>query len=105
MDDNNMTQLARMVNGLLGTYVYVERPDSYGIEYFKNIDSTYTYKRIIEEVGGPNGLFGSGIMTPYWEIEFGQYVAVYANISNENSKIFKIILCDSKNEIEKYLGK
>lgn len=62
------------VAGILASYKYVDR--DINLEYFYKLNNTSTYEQILEEIGEPNGQFGSGIIYQYYEIDNNLYVSI-----------------------------
>lgn len=46
------------------------------IDYFYNLSADTTYEEIVNEIGKPNGMMGSGIMMPYYKAD-DQYIALW----------------------------
>lgn len=87
------------VHGLPAIYCEVTRASDYSLEYFKNIDETYTESQIIADVGEPNGSSGIGNQTEYWEVDEGFVVITF---TNDDETIFSVRLCDSEGTLETY---
>lgn len=102
MDDDNMKVVGRKVRGVVASYTQIERDDDYCLDYFRKIDETYSYSRIVDEVGERNGLVGSGVSNPYWIVD-DKYVLVIWGSDHEN--ILKVVLCDQDKEIEDFYVK
>lgn len=85
--------------GLSAIYYDIERPDYYSLDYFCNIDGTYTYQRIINEIGEPNGTFGSGIVRDYWKVD-DKYILIHYN--HESGIVLKVQQCNTE-EVEEDL--
>ncbi len=86
----------------IASYTQIERDDDYCLDYFRKIDETYSYSRIVDEVGESNGLVGSGVSNPYWIVD-DKYVLVIWGSDHEN--ILKVVLCDQDKEIEDFYVK
>lgn len=99
MNDDNMKVVGRKVRGGFASYTQIERDDDYCLDYFRKIDETYSYSRIVDEVGERNGLVGSGVSNPYWIVD-DKYVLVIWGSGHEN--ILKVVLCDRDKEIEDF---
>lgn len=48
------------VSGILASYMHFDM--KINLEYFYELDNASTYKQILEEIGEPNGQFGSGMI-------------------------------------------
>ena len=77
------------VAGILASYKYVDR--DINLEYFYKLNNTSTYEQILEEIGEPNGQFGSGIIYQYYEIDNNLYVSILFS-SSENKGYDNITL-------------
>lgn len=77
------------VSGILASYMHFDR--KINLEYFYELDNTSTYEQILEEIGEPNGQFGSGMIYKYYEIDNNLYVSILFS-SNKNKVYDKITL-------------
>lgn len=66
---------AKKVRGLKTKYTYYNR--SLSEKDFYQFDYNTTYEEIVEHFGLPNGVVGSGILLPYYELNNGKF-AVYS---------------------------
>lgn len=65
----------KKVRGLKTKYTYYNR--SLSEKDFYQFDYNTTYEEIVEHFGLPNGVVGSGILLPYYELNNGKF-AVYS---------------------------
>lgn len=88
------------VSGILASYKYVDR--DINLEYFYKLNNTSTYEQILEEIGEPNGQFGSGIIYQYYEIDNNLYVSIlFSGSENEEyDKISLIRLCTQEEVLD-----
>lgn len=89
------------VGGLIATWKYVER--EIDLDYFYQLDNTTTYKQIEEEIGEPNGVRGSGLIFPYYQIDNNLYVVVSFSLDEEGEydKVGMLLLCSEEEVLEK----
>lgn len=87
-----------MFLGLCATYKDVERPEYYSIEYFRSIDGNYTYYDVVNDIGEPNGTYGSGIVREYWKVE-DKFIIMHYSFEGI---VLKVELCN-QNEVEEVL--
>jgi len=62
----------KKVDGFDADYTYYDR--SLSARDFAQFGYESTYEEIMECVGMPNGVIGSGIIRPYYELEDGRFV-------------------------------
>lgn len=89
-EGNNM-KTSIYVSGMLASYEYIER--EVNLEYFYKLNNTSTYGQIIEDIGEPNGQYGSGIQYVYYEIGDDLYVSLSFN---SYDKLGLMYLCTQK---------
>ena len=89
------------VGGLIATWKYVER--EIDLDYFYQLDNTTTYRQIEEEIGEPNGVRGSGLIFPYYQIDNNLFVVVSFSLDEEGEydKVGMLLLCTEDEGLEK----
>lgn len=89
------------VGGLIATWKYVER--EIDLDYFYQLDNTTTYKQIEEEIGEPNGVRGSGLIFPYYQIDNNLFVVISFSLDEEGEydKVGMLLLCSEDEVLEK----
>lgn len=85
------------VSGAFVSYKYIDRKLS--LDYFYKLDSTSTYEQIVDEIGEPNGEFGSGMIYKYYEIEDDLYVSLSFNCSDKYLENVSLVQLCTGNEI------
>ena len=78
------------VMGILAPYKCFDR-EVYD-DYFRSLKKGTSLKNIINDVGEPNGWFGSGIVRPYYEVEDDKLVVLSLDYTNQN-EIINILIC------------
>lgn len=88
------------VSGLIASYRHIDR--QLKLQYFYELDATVTRQKLEEEIGKPNGQYGSGIIYDYYEIDDNLYVSIMAigSESNPEGKINSLQLCTHEKTIE-----
>ena len=78
----------------MATYEYIDR--KIDIEYFYDLNANTTYEEIVNEIGKPNGMMGSGLTMPYYQVD-DRYIAMLFGRDEEGkySKIFQMSLYTS----------
>ena len=89
------------VGGLIATWKYVER--EIDLDYFYQIDNATTYKQMEEAIGEPNGVRGSGLIFPYYQIDNNLFVVVSFSLDEEGEydKVGMLLLCTEDEGLEK----
>lgn len=98
-DVNNMR--TNKVGGLIATWKYIER--DVDLSYFYQLDNTVTYKQIEEEIGEPNGVRGSGLGCPYYQVNYNLYIVASYSLDQEGeyNKVGALFLCTRDEVLEK----
>lgn len=78
------------VMGILAPYKCFDR-EVYD-DYFRSLKKGTSLENIINDVGEPNGWFGSGIVRPYYEVEDDKLVVLSLDYTNQN-EIINILIC------------
>lgn len=87
------------VSGAFASYKYIDR--KINLDYFYKLDSTSTYEQIVEEIGEPNGEYGSGIIYKYYEINDDLYVSLLFFGNDECLENVSLIrLCTGKEVLD-----
>lgn len=89
-EEDNMKN-AIYVTGMLATYQYIDR--EVNLEYFYKLNNMCTCEQIIEEIGEPNGQYGSGFTYKYYEIGNDLYVSI---LFSDNDRVALMRLCTQK---------
>lgn len=97
-EEDDTMERQPMILGLCASYREVERPDFYSLEYFRNLDDSYTYYDVLNDIGEPNGGIGSGIVREYWQVE-DKYILLRYGL---DGTILKVEQCNQK-EVEEIL--
>jgi hypothetical protein len=74
-EENESTKIEPiMIGNMVASYEYVDR--EINIDYFYDLDGNTTYEKLENDIGKPNGVMGSGITTPYYQVG-NQYVVIW----------------------------
>lgn len=62
-----------------------------------------TYKQIEEEIGEPNGVRGSGLGCPYYQVNYNLYIVASYSLDQEGeyNKVGALFLCTRDEVLEK----
>ncbi|MEA4832372.1 MAG: hypothetical protein VB118_07130 [Oscillospiraceae bacterium] len=82
--------------GGYATYKYIDR--NLYLNDFTKIKVGMTYKEIINIIGEPNGVFGSGVQWPFYETFDKSYIILYIGLESY-SKLISIRIVDASGRI------
>ena len=88
-----------LIGNMVASYEYIDR--EVNIDYFYNLDGNTTYEEIQNEIGKPNGVMGSGITTPYYQVG-NQYVVIWfaRDVDGKYTNILRIGLYTKEAYVE-----